>query len=113
MGIFGNKDSIHIRKDGNKIWSISKLKENGLYDILDNAYKEKGGFREGSVYSHALANIINAKSEDEILKQKVDDIVHVEQCVRNLAAHQIVSVTAEWFIEKSGKSVANAFYLWI
>ena len=96
--------SCYIKRDGNKIWSVSKLKANGLYDVLNNAYEEKGGFREGPVYSHALANIINAKSQDEILKQKVDDIVHVEQCVRNLAAHQIVSVTAEWFIEKSGKS---------
>lgn len=96
--------SCYIKRDVNKIWSVSKLQANGLYDVLNNAYEEKGGFREGPVYSHALANIINAKSQDEILKQKVDDIVHVEQCVRNLAAHQIVSVTAEWFIEKSGKS---------
>ncbi len=96
--------SCNIRKDGNKIWNTGKLQANGLYNILDKAYEEKGGFREGPVYSHALAHIIKAKSQDEILKQKVEDIVYVEQCVRNLAAHQIVSVTAEWFVEKSGKS---------
>lgn len=87
-----------------KNWDIRKLQKNGLYDILNERYKDKGGFKQGPVYSRALADIIKAKSQDEILKQKLDDIVHVEQNLRNLAAHQIVSVTDEWFIEKSGKS---------
>lgn len=87
-----------------KKWDIIKLQRNGLLDILNEAYKDKGGFKVGPVNSGSLADIIKAKSQDEILKQKVDDIVRVEQSVRNLAAHQIVSVTAEWFIEKSGKS---------
>lgn len=87
-----------------KKWDIRKLQKNGLYDILNERYKDKGGFKQGPVYSLALADIIKAKSQDEILKQKLDDIVRVEQNLRNLAAHQIVSVTAEWFIEKSGKS---------
>lgn len=87
-----------------KEWDIMKLQRNGLLDILNEAYKDKGGFKGGLVYSDALVNIIKAKSHDEILNQKADDIVKVEHRVRNLAAHQIVSVTAEWFIEKSGKS---------
>ncbi len=87
-----------------KKWDIIKLQRNGLLDILNEAYKDKGGFKGGLVYSDALVNIIKAKSHDEILNQKADDIVKVEHRVRNLAAHQIVSVTAEWFIEKSGKS---------
>lgn len=60
--------------------------------------------KEGPVYSHALAHIIRAKSNDNILKSKVDEIVNVEQNIRNLAAHQIVSVTDKWFVDKSGKS---------
>ena len=62
------------------------------------------GSAEGPVYSHALAHIIRAKSNDNILKSKVDEIVNVEQNIRNLAAHQIVSVTDKWFVDKSGKS---------
>ncbi len=51
-----------------------------------------------------VRQLITKKSEDEVLKNKVEDIVQVEQCMRNLAAHQIVSITADWFKEKSGKS---------
>jgi CRISPR-associated protein (Cas_Csm6). len=92
-----------IRK-GVKMWNMDKLKKNNIFDILNNAYIKKGGIKEGPVYSHALAHIIRAKSNDDILKSKVDEIVDVEQNIRNLAAHQIVSVTDKWFVDKSGKS---------
>ena len=91
-------------RNGVKIWNIDKLKNNNIFDILNNAYIKKGGIKEGPVYSHALAHIIRAKSNDDILKRKVDEIVDVEQNIRNLAAHQIVSVTDKWFVDKSGKS---------
>ena len=92
-----------IRNGGN-IWNIGKVKNNDIFDILNNSYIKKGGIKEGPVYSHALAHIIMAKSNDNILKSKVDEIVNVEQNIRNLAAHQIVSVTDKWFVDKSGKS---------
>ena len=91
-------------RNGVKIWNIGKLKNNDIFDILNNSYIKKGGIKEGPVYSHALAHIIRAKSNDNILKSKVDEIVNVEQNIRNLAAHQIVSVTDKWFVDKSGKS---------
>lgn len=91
-------------RNGVKIWNIGKLKNNDIFDILNNSYIKKGGIKEGPVYSHALAHIIRAKSNDNILKNKVDEIVNVEQNIRNLAAHQIVSVTDKWFVDKSGKS---------
>ena len=91
-------------RNGVKIWNIGKLKNNDIFDILNNSYIKKGGIKEGPVYSHALAHIIMAKSNDNILKSKVDEIVNVEQNIRNLAAHQIVSVTDKWFVDKSGKS---------
>lgn len=92
-------------KDSCKKWDDEKLNNNQeILNILNSAYSKKGGFKSGPVYSHALAAIIKAKSEDEVLKKKVEDIVQVEQCMRNLAAHQIVSITSDWFKEKSGKS---------
>lgn len=91
-------------RNGVKIWNIGKLKNNDIFDILNNSYIKKGGIKEGPVYSHALAHIIRAKNNDNILKSKVDEIVNVEQNIRNLAAHQIVSVTDKWFVDKSGKS---------
>lgn len=91
-------------RNGVNIWNIGKLKNNDIFDILNNSYIKKGGIKEGPVYSHALAHIIRAKCNDNILKSKVDEIVNVEQNIRNLAAHQIVSVTDKWFVDKSGKS---------
>ena len=35
----------------------------------------------------------------------------IEQKVRNVAAHNIVSVTPEWIKERTGKSVADIFWL--
>lgn len=52
-----------------KIWNIGKLKNNDIFDILNNSYIKKGGIKEGPVYSHALAHIIRAKSNDNILKK--------------------------------------------
>lgn len=91
-------------RNGVNIWNIGKLKNNDIFDILNNSYIKKGGIKEGPVYSHALAHIIREKSNDNILKSKVDEIVNVEQNIRNLAAHQIVSVTDKWFVDNSGKS---------
>ena len=38
-------------------------------------------------------------------------MVQVEQKVRNIAAHNIVSVTTEWVKEKTGKSVEDILWL--
>lgn len=99
-----NVDSLCDISKGVKMWNIDKLKKNDIFDILNNAYRKKGGIKAGPVYSHALAHIIRTKSDDDILKNKVDDIIDVEQNIRNLAAHQIISVTDKWFVDKSGKS---------
>jgi len=71
-------------------------------DILDNAYN--GGFKAESVYSGHLEKIIKSKSNDLVLRQKAQDIVRVEQTVRNPAAHTIVSVTAEWIRRETQKT---------
>lgn len=99
-----NVDSLCDISKGVKMWNIDKLKKNDIFDILNNAYRKKGGIKAEPVYSHALAHIIRTKSDDDILKNKVDDIIDVEQNIRNLAAHQIISVTDKWFVDKSGKS---------
>jgi len=38
------------------------------------------------------------------LKCKIDEIISIEKNIRNLAAHQIVSVTEQSVIDKTGKS---------
>ena len=89
-------------------WSRSKLSQAGLLTFLDGEYG-KGGFREGPVYSHHIAKIIDYKSNDSTLKQNVREIVKIEGAVRNVAAHDIVSVTDEWFQQKTGKSAHGIF----
>ena len=96
-------NSCDIRK-GVETWNIGKLHKNGLFDILNTAYSDRGGFRSCPVYSENLAYIIKDKSSDDTLKGKIDEIISIEKNIRNLAAHQIVSVTEQSVIDKTGKS---------
>ena len=43
--------------------------------------------------------------------QRIQELVDVEQRVRNVAAHNIVSVTPEWIKERTGKSITDIFWL--
>ena len=89
---------------GVKKWDRDKLAANELLELLDKAYKASGGINNGPVYSHALKYIIDEKSDDAVLKEKVAEMIEVEQKVRNMAAHQIVSVTEQLFKENTGKT---------
>jgi CRISPR type III-A/MTUBE-associated protein Csm6 len=90
-------------------WNKTKLESAGLMEILNEQYKDKGGFRGGPVYSNALAALVYGKSKDDGLIKKVEEISHAESRVRNLAAHEIVSVTDDWFRNKAGKSASEIF----
>lgn len=85
-------------------WDKKALQGTEIQEILDEAYKHKQGFRGGVVYSSHLNAIVKAKCSDVRLANRVQELVEVEQKVRNIAAHQIVSVTPEWIKEKTGKS---------
>jgi hypothetical protein len=76
---------------------------------LEEEYGDNGGFRPGPVYSNNLAVLIRRKSSDAKLIQEVDDIAGIEKKVRNVAAHEIVSVTDEWFKKNAGKSAKEIF----
>lgn len=90
-------------------WDKDKLEKAGLMEILNEQYKDKGGFKAGVVYSNTLAALIRYKSNDSQLIEKVTEVEKAESNVRNMAAHEIVSVTKEWFIKKAGKSPAEIF----
>ena len=101
----------YCKSDKDKIlkWDEKKLQRSGLKKLLDEEYQ--GGFRCGPVYSGHLACLIRRKCSDRVLRQKVEDIVYAESRARNMAAHEIVSVTDEWFREKTGKSAKETFSL--
>lgn len=78
-------------------WDRNKLKHVGLTEILEKAYQDTdGGFRYGPVYSTHIAKIIEQKCPDAELVQQINEMVRIEGAVRNVAAHEIVSVTDEW-----------------
>lgn len=87
------------------LWNENKLRRAGLMHIFDEEYKtKKEGFKFGIVYSVHIAALIKYLSKDSQLKELIDLIIYVEQKVRNVAAHEIVSVTDEWFKKNTGKS---------
>lgn len=102
-------------KDGVRKWNQDKLEKNGLAAFLEKEYRNKGGFRGGPVYSSQIAKIIEYRCQDAILIRKVNDMVEIEGKVRNIAAHEIVSVTDEWILErtkrenKAGKKAQEIF----
>lgn len=93
------------KKDGVRRWDRHKLQEAGLLEALDAEYK--GNFREDPVYSHHIAALIRQTCKDKILVQRVEKMLETEQKVRNVAAHEIVSVTDEWFQKETGKTAGE------
>ena len=98
-------------KDNVKKWNERKLKNMGLAFYLENEYKDKGGFRYGPVYASQIAKIIGYKCQDMDLVSKVNEMTEVESKVRNVAAHEIVSVTDEWFRIRTGKNAEEILNL--
>lgn len=90
-------------------WDRKKLEDAGLIWHLDNEYRNMGGFKGGPVYSGQIAKIISYKCQDADLIQKVNEITEIEGKVRNIAAHEIVSVTDEWFRARTGKNAREIF----
>ena len=48
---------------------------------------------------------------NELVVKRAQELVEIETKVRNTAAHNIVSVTPEWIKERTGKSIADIFWL--
>lgn len=94
-------------KDNVMRWNKEKLERVGLMDFLEKQYKE--GFKLGPVYSSQIVKIIEYKCQDSELIRMAKEIVDIEGNVRNVAAHDIVSVTDEWFRNRTGKNAKEIF----
>lgn len=81
-------------------------------DVLNALIKQANGSFTGSgyVYSHHLNGLIQEFCEDDKLKTLANEIRDIEKNVRNIAAHQIVSITPD-VIEKltgyTGKQILD------
>ena len=91
--------------NGEKIWDQKKLQSTDIEKILMARYG--GKFRYGPVYSDSLACIIIDGTDDIKLRELVEDLRNVEKSVRNLAAHQIVSITDDRIKALSGFSSSS------
>lgn len=98
-------------KDNVRKWNAEKLKKLGLAVFLENEYRNSGGFKYGPVYASQIAKIISYKCQNTDLVSKVNEMTEIESKVRNVAAHEIVSVTDEWFRLRTGKNAEEILSL--
>ncbi len=102
--------SIRMPKGKNrKQWDRNKLKGK-IGDILNEAFRNKGGFSGKEIYSIHLKALILGLSNDEKLNKLVNEIGKAEEKIRNLAAHEIVSVNDEMirqYTELNSQDIMN------
>lgn len=95
-------DRNHVRK-----FDVQKLEGTQVKAVLDEEFN--GKFKPELVGTRQMVPLIRHYSSDTEMKEKLDSILAVEQNLRNLSAHEIVSVTPEWIKQKSGYTVKQIF----
>lgn len=98
-----------IDQNGVLKWDERKLRGTEILELLQEEYNSNGGFRFGPVYSHHLEKLIERKCQDQAICGKVKMITKIESSVRNVAAHEIVSVTDQWIKDKTKGAARNAW----
>ncbi len=78
-------------------WDKKKLEGSEVLRILDNEFKP---FAPGVVYSTHIARIITYKAKLNSVRDQIIKISEIESTLRNPAAHEIISITDEWFKKK-------------
>lgn len=82
-------------------WDGKKLQGTNILSTLETGYSGEK-FKNGPVYSNHLKILIEAYSNESHLKRLVEELRSVETSVRNLAAHEVVSITNETIEELTG-----------
>lgn len=100
-------DDYCIQRDKNrnnnvKEWDADKLKNSTVLNALNGAFKS---FRSGIIYSAHLNAIIQQNCGNNVLKRRIQEMSDVERKIRNIAAHDIVSVTDKWVMQEAGLSI--------
>ncbi len=87
-------------KEKTRCWDRKKMQAAGIPEQF-----------EGPIYSHQISKIIEAtySGDAPLLLEQIKNIVKVESLARNMAAHEIVSVTRGWVREKTGLSIDKIF----
>ena len=98
----------YFERNHKKEWKIEELKSSGL-EVFTRNKKNKG--LSGPIYAWQLNNIIQARCKDVNLKRRTNELLEIEKRARNLAAHNVVSVTKEWVKEQTGKQVDEIMWI--
>ena len=96
--------SSFIRRDqnGSFKWDEYSLSGTRVKSILDAKYKNGFDAREKYIQSDHLVKLITYISNDRTLKGLVLDLRSIEETVRNMAAHEIVSITNAVIKDRTG-----------
>lgn len=82
-------------------WDTDKLKKNpACSNILNKRYGS--GFEGGWIKSDHLAALIQGMVKEKSVRRCVDDLREIEKRVRNLAAHNMISVSDDWIKKETG-----------
>ncbi len=95
-----NIDLYTKRIKGIRQWDSDRLKGTEIYRVLNNRYKSE--FKPNMIYSDHLNALISHFSRDVRLKKLAENLRLVESKIRNMAAHEIVSITDEKIKEETG-----------
>ncbi len=93
----------YVTKTGALRWKddLEKLNQ-PLYEFFQEKYPD--GFRGGNVESDALSGIIYKLDSNEVSGRAFKEFRDIEAKVRNIAAHNLISVTDDWIKEQCGYS---------
>lgn len=95
------KDYCYYDKKNIMKWDQKKLQGTVALKALEDEY---GEFKYGPVYSVHLTIIIDTLSSEYSIKEKTSMLRKIEENVRNIAAHDIVSVTEKWVKKQTNKT---------
>lgn len=92
-------------KSGIRKWNIDKLQE--IPEVKSALDLEYGEMKSSPVYSDHLSIIISKLSTEDKVIKICNELRTIEKEIRNLAAHEIMSISDEFIKKKTGFS-ANA-----
>lgn len=109
-GIDWKKYCVQDEKTKQWTWDMDKISSNNqLKEALDNVYTS--GFAGRNVYSDHLSGIIDEMSSDAEIKEMTSEIRKVEKSVRNISAHNLVSITEKWVKKYSGYEPMEIYFM--
>ncbi len=95
-----------LTQGGKRVLSHDKMSrtEEGRRALraLGNAFRSYGGFLSGDLSASRLVPLIEEFSGNAKLKEIIKNLRLAEQNCRNIAAHEVVSVTDKWIKEHCG-----------